>query len=66
MVHEGGRRLLIRAGRCRVLALHPCTDGMMLQLKVIDKGPYAAVVTSDGKYVTDDSGKFIVARKRDV
>ena len=44
----------------------PCTDGMMLQLKVIDKGPYAAVVTSDGKYVTDDSGKFIVARKRDV
>ncbi|WP_252195275.1 hypothetical protein, partial [Bacteroides uniformis] len=23
-------------------------------------------VTSDGKYVTDDSGKFIVARKRDV
>ncbi len=39
---------------------------MMLQLKVIDKGPYAAVVTSDGKYVTDDSGKFIVARKRDV
>ena len=44
----------------------PCTDGIMLQLKVIDKGPYAAVVTSDGKYVTDDSGKFIVARKRDV
>ena len=44
----------------------PCTDGMMLQLKVIDKGPYAAVVASDGKYVTDDSGKFIVARKRDV
>lgn len=42
----------------------PFTDGMMLQLKVIDKGPYAAVVTSDGKYITDDNGKFIVARKR--
>ena len=38
----------------------------MYKRQVIDKGPYAAVVTSDGKYVTDDSGKFIVARKRDV
>lgn len=42
----------------------PFTSGMMLQLKVIGRGPYAAVVTSDGKYITDDNGKFIVARKR--
>lgn len=42
----------------------PFVDGMMLQLKVIDKGPYAAVVTSDGKFITDSNGKFIVARKR--
>lgn len=42
----------------------PFVDGMMIQLKVLDKGPYAAVVTSDGKYITDNNGKFIVARKR--
>lgn len=42
----------------------PFVDGMMIQLKVIDKGPYADVVTSDGKYITDNNGKFIVERKR--
>lgn len=41
----------------------PFTDGMMLQLDVVDRGPYAVVVTTDGKHVTSDN-KFVVARKR--
>ena len=41
----------------------PFTDGMMLQLDVVDRGPYAAVITTDGKHVTSDN-KFVVARKR--
>ena len=42
----------------------PFTDGMMLDLTVIDRGPYAALVTSDGKYIVNSDNKFIVARKR--
>ena len=42
----------------------PFTDGMMLNLTVIDRGPYAALVTSDGKYIVNSDNKFIVARKR--
>ena len=41
----------------------PFTDGMMMQLDVVDRGPYAVVVTTDGKHVTSDN-KFVVARKR--
>lgn len=42
----------------------PFTDRMMLDLTVIDRGPYAALVTSDGKYIVNSDNKFIVARKR--
>ncbi|WP_303206850.1 hypothetical protein [Bacteroides oleiciplenus] len=42
----------------------PFTDGMMLNLTVIDRGPYAALVTSDGKYIVNSDNKFVVARKR--
>lgn len=42
----------------------PFTDGMMLNLTVIDRGPYAALVTSDGKYIVNSDDKFVVARKR--
>lgn len=42
----------------------PFTDGMMLNLTVVDRGPYAALATSDGKYIVTNDNKFIIARKR--
>lgn len=44
----------------------PYQDGMMLQMEVEDRGPYAAVTDSTGtKYLTDSQGRLIVARKSD-
>ena len=41
----------------------PYQDGMMLEMQVTDRGPWAAVVDSSGKYVTDSQGRPLVARK---
>lgn len=41
----------------------PYQDGMMLEMQVTDRGPWAAVVDSNGKYVTDSQGRPLVARK---
>jgi hypothetical protein len=41
----------------------PYQDGMMLEMQVADRGPWAAVVDSSGKYVTDSQGRPLVARK---
>lgn len=41
----------------------PYQDGMMLEMQVTDRGPWAAVVDSSGKYVTDSTGRPLVARK---
>lgn len=42
----------------------PFTAGMMLQLEIVDRGPYAAVTNDDGtKYIADSAGKIIMARK---
>jgi len=43
----------------------PYQDGMMLEMQVTDRGPWAAVVDSSGKYVTDSQGRPLVARKSD-
>lgn len=40
----------------------PFTDGMMLKLEVNDRGPWAAVV-SEGAYILDEKGRFVMARK---
>ena len=41
----------------------PYQDGMMLEMQVTDRGPWAAVVDSSGKYVTDSQGRPLVMRK---
>ncbi|MDD3038811.1 hypothetical protein [Bacteroides sp.] len=41
----------------------PFKDGMMLKLEVEDRGPFVAVVSSDGSYIVTENNEFIIVRQ---